>query len=129
MSSLTDFPTDLKKQLPYLPRALALVWKAAPRWTFAWGLLLLLQGALPVVLVYLTRTVVDRIALAAGSGGRMSEMWDIILPAALMAALLLLGDFLRATTRLVRTAQADLVRDHVSALIHQRTASADIAQF
>ncbi|MBM2813158.1 MAG: Multidrug transporter ATP-binding protein [Chloroflexi bacterium] len=33
-------------QLPYVPRALALVMAAAPSWTIAWGVLLVLQGML-----------------------------------------------------------------------------------
>ena len=129
MSTAAKFTTDLRNQLPYLPRALRLVWKAAPGWTCVWSLLLFLQGLLPVVLVYLTRIVVDRIAAAAGSGAQTAEIWSVLLPAAVMAALLLLAEVLRATTRLVRTAQSDLVRDHVSALIHQCAATADIAQF
>ena len=55
-------------QLPYLPRALALVWASARGWTIAWAVLLLLQGILPAAAVYLTRALVDSIVAAAGSG-------------------------------------------------------------
>ncbi len=115
--------------MPFFPRAVALVWKASPGWTLAWSLLLLIQGVLPAVLVNLTRIVVDRIAEAAGSGARLGEVRHIVLPAVLMAALLLFSEVLRAATRVIRTAQSDLVRDHVSALIHECAATADIAQF
>ena len=46
-----------------------------------------------------------------------------------MASLILLTEALRAGSRLVRTAQADRVRDHVSGLIHEHTIAADLAQF
>ena len=45
--------------LAYLPRALGLVWSAAPAWTLAWAALLVAQGLLPVATVSLTRQLVD----------------------------------------------------------------------
>ena len=126
MSATTS---DLRAQLPYLPRALRLVWKAAPGWSLSWLLMLLIEGALPAGLVYLTRILVDQLAALAGTETAWQELGAVFLPAFLMAALLLLTELLRAGGRLVRAAQADLVRDHVSRLIHQHAVSVDIAQF
>jgi len=121
--------TDLRAQLPYVPRALRLVWSAAPSWSLAWLLLLLIQGLLPAGLVYLTRILVDQLAALAGTGTSWQGLRGVLFPAALMAVLLLLMELMRAGGRLVRTAQADLVRDHVSGLIHHRAVAVDIAQF
>ncbi len=121
--------TDLRAQLPFVPRALGLVWRAAPWWSLAWVLLLLVEGLVPAGLVYLTRILVDQLAALAGSGTSWQGLREAAAPAVLMAALLLLTEILRASGRLVRTAQADLVRDHVSSLIHNRAVSVDIAQF
>ena len=118
-----------REQLPHLPRALNLVWTAA-RWrTVVWLLLLLVQGILPVALVFLTRVLVDRLTAVAGTGGSWVEIRGALAPALLMAVLLLLGEVLRAATRWVRTIQAELVRDHVSSLIHARAIAADLAYF
>ncbi len=129
MTTTAEVLTTFRSQLPHLPRALDLVWRAAPRWSAVWSLLLVIQGLLPVAMVYLTRTVVDRIA--GTSAGTMSpeSLRPVIAPVLVLAALYLTSEILRAATRLVRTAQADLVRDHVSALIHRRTIAADLAQF
>ena len=121
--------TPIREQLPFLPRALRLVWTAA-RWrTVVWLLLLLVQGILPVALVFLTRVLVDRLTAVAGTGGSWVEIRETLAPALLMAVLLLLGEVLRAATRWVRTVQAELVRDHVSSLIHARAIAADLAYF
>ena len=37
-------------QMPYLPRAFALIWAAARPWTIAWAALLIAQGFLPAAL-------------------------------------------------------------------------------
>src|SRR6266571_3114302 len=91
--------------LPYLFRTLRLIWSAARGWTAAWIALLLVQGFVPVAIVYLTRPLVNGITAAAASGGN----WRPILwPAGLMAAALLLAELLRAATQWIRAAQSEL---------------------
>src|SRR5206468_1452372 len=79
--------------LPHLSRTFRLIWRAAPNWTLAWVFLLLIQGFLPVATVYLTRPVVNGIVAAVRSGG---DWRPIVVPAVLMAAVLLLGITLAA---------------------------------
>ena len=129
MSATSDLSTTFRDQLPYLSRALRLVWDAAPRWTAASVFLLIGQGLLPVALVFLTRILVDRLTLVAGTGVSWEALRAVLLPGGLMASLILLTEALRAGSRLVRTAQADRVRDHVSGLIHEHVIAADLAQF
>jgi ATP-binding cassette subfamily B protein len=110
-------------QLPYLPRALRLVWTAAPRWALAWVALLVFQGLLPVATVWLTRLLVDRLVEAQAGGGARPA----VVVAALIGGALLLAELLRSVTGWVRTAQAERVKDHISALIHQKSVAADLA--
>ncbi len=92
-------------------------------------LVLAIQGLLPVAIVFLTRVLVDRLAAAAGTGASWEQLQPIALPAGLMAGLLVLSGVLRAIDRLVRSAQAELVRDHISGLIHEKSAAVDLAHF
>ncbi|MDH3255141.1 MAG: ABC transporter ATP-binding protein, partial [Acidobacteriota bacterium] len=78
------------RQLPHLPRALALVWEAARLWTLSWFVLLLVQGLLPVATVFLTRALVDRLASIFGSGAAWETARPLLILVALMAALLLI---------------------------------------
>jgi ATP-binding cassette subfamily B protein len=126
---VTESVSLFRGQLPFLIRALRLVWNSARRWTAAWIALLVAQGVLPVALVYLTRTLVDRLAASAGAGTSWDQLGGVLLPATTIAAILILIEILRAATRWVRTAQAELVRDHVSELIHDRAVAADLAHF
>ena len=129
MTTTAEMLTTFRSQVPHLPRALGLVWHAAPRWTAAWSLLLVIQGLLPVAMVYLTRTVVDRITGSEAAAMTPESLRRVIAPVIILAVLYLTSEILRAATRLVRIAQADLVRDHVSGLIHRKTMDADLAQF
>ncbi len=116
----------LAGQLRSLRRALALVWRAAPRWTLAWFGLLLLQGVLPVAIVYLTRAVVDSVVEVLGVGASWSSIRPVLLPAAGMGGVLVLGELLAGLTSWVRTGQVEEVRDHVTELIQTKSAAVDL---
>lgn len=125
MLSLADQVRRAIRQLPLVPRGLALVRRAAPRLTLAWGLLLIVQGILPALVVLLTRPLVD--GLAAALGGQATAVRSTVMLAAAMAVLMALGEVLRSVAGYVRAAQAEAVRDHVSALMQVQSMSVDMA--
>ncbi len=116
---------ELLAQLPYLPQALRLVWNVARPWTIAWGILLVLQGLLPVATVYLTQAVVDNLVLAM-EGGDSDQLRFTLLLVVAAAGVLLLTQVLQSLTTWVRMAQGELVRDNLSGLIHEQAASLDL---
>ncbi|MCI0648195.1 MAG: ABC transporter ATP-binding protein/permease [Chloroflexi bacterium] len=115
------------EQLPYLPRALALVWTAARQWTLAWIVLLVVQGLLPGLSVSLTRVLVDSLVAGLGSGATRETLQPTLVLVALLAGILLLGELLRSLSGWIRTTQSELVRDYVSGLIHEKAAVLDLA--
>ena len=113
--------------LPYLGRAFRLIWRAARRLTLVWSLLLLLQGVLPVATVYLTKWLVDGLASAVGAGFSWQNARALLVLAGLMAVVLLLGEVVQGALEWVRTAQSELIADHVTGLIHAQSAGVDLA--
>ena len=118
---------DALAQLSYLPQTLRLVWVAAQRWTLAWALLLMIQGLLPVVTVYLTRLLVDRLVAVIGAGGSWESVRPVLVLSALMAGSLLLVELLQHAIDWIRATQAELVQDHISALVHEKSITVDLA--
>ncbi len=114
-------------QLPNLPRALRLAWRATRGWTIAWAVLLVFQGLLPVVTVYLTRWLVNSLVPVLGSHGDWQTFRPVLVPMGLMGAVLLLTELLRSATVWVRTIQADLLKDHVTGLVHTKSVELDLA--
>src|ERR1035441_8656290 len=106
-------------QFAQLPRALKLVWHAAPAWTAAWGVLLLLQGLLPVATVYLVRNLVNQLVVAFRARGDLGALRPAMVSAALIAVVLLLMELLKSISNWVRTAQSGLVQDYITALVHR----------
>jgi len=114
------------EQLPYLPRALVLVWEAAGKWTLAWSLLLLCQATVPVLTVILSRSLVDSV-VAHVSPTETASAGNPLVLAAMMAFLLLSGEVIKALMGWVRAAQAELVSDHIRLMIQDKASSLDMA--
>jgi len=114
-------------QLHHLLRALGLVWDAARRWTMLWLALLVVQGLLPVASVYLTRALVDHLVIALQADGSWSAFQGVLPYVITMAVILLLTELFAYFTGYVRTVQSELVRDHISGLIHQKSVAIDLA--
>jgi ATP-binding cassette, subfamily B, bacterial len=129
LSNLFKEIGKVRTQAPYLLQAFRLVWTAARPWTMAWSLLLVVQGTLPIGIVYLTRSLVDNLASVLGSGLDLTDLRPTILLVVAMAILLLLTESLNGVARWVRTAQADLVQDHISFLIQQKATTLDLSFF
>lgn len=119
----------LVRQLHNVPRALALVWAAAPRWTTFWLIMLVVQGLLPIATVYLTRALVNDLVLAIRSAGAWPTVRPVLIVAAWMGVCLLAAELLKSLAAWVRSAQSELIRDHITALIHKKSATADLAFF
>lgn len=114
-------------QLPNLPRALALVWQVARPWTITWVLLLIVQGVLPAAAVYLTKLLVDSLIRALRSAGSWPEMRHVLLLSLLLGGVLLLMEIVRNAINWIRTVQAELLQDHITSLIHEKSVSVDLA--
>ncbi|HKX28054.1 MAG TPA: ABC transporter ATP-binding protein [Blastocatellia bacterium] len=112
--------------MSYLPKALHLVYTAAPHWMVAWAILLVLEGALPVLNVWLTRRLVDSLVAAIGRGAweGAERVWPII---AIMAGVLILIEASNAAGKWVRSAQSGLVEDHILTLIHTQALALDLS--
>lgn len=128
--SLHFFKTRLGgalKQLPYLRKTLALVWAASRRLTCAWAMLLVVQGLLPVATVYLTRFLVNYLVAAIRAGGTWQATRPALVVVALLASAMLLAEILTGVIGWIRTAQSELVQDHITSLIHKKSVAADLA--
>jgi ATP-binding cassette subfamily B protein len=114
-------------QLPYLGRALAIVHEAAGNWTLLWVILLIIRGLLPVATVTLTKALVDSLVVTIESGGDWETMRTSLLLALSMGLILLLQEILRGANTWVSTSQTELVRDHISSMLHRQSIALDLA--
>jgi len=121
--------TNLLSQVPYIFKALKLIWKTAPGWTVIWILLLVIQGLLPVSLVYLTRSVVDSLVavLNSGSPADWYTFKPVLVPLVLMVVIMIMMAIIRSGLTLIRAAQAQLVQDRITTRIQEKSVALDLS--
>lgn len=107
-------------------KTLSLVWAASHYWTLTWIALLMIQGLLPIASVYLTRWVVNQLVSAVGKGFVWEQIQPLLIPVGLMAGILVLTELLQGVSEWIRTAQSELVQDHISALIQDQSMQIDL---
>src|SRR5438105_307435 len=120
---------QLLENVPHLLRTFRLVWKAAKAWTAAWVFLLLIQGLLPVAAVYLTRLLVNALSAALGRGVSFANFEPVLVYGLIMGGILVLTEVTQVCAEWIRTAQSELVQDHISALVQDKSVSLDLAFF
>ena len=124
---LNKMRDDARAQLPYLPRAFALVWNASRWWTVAWLLLVIIRGLLPAVSVSLTRSLVDSLVAVIGEAGASTAIRETLLMAILVGGVSVLIQFLGRALDWVRTMQFELIREHVATVVHRQSAAIDLS--
>jgi len=106
-----------------------LIWTASGGWTIAWAGLLVIQGLLPAVSVYLTKLLVDSLVAVIGIGFSWEAAAPTLMLAVMMAVVILLGHVLQSIMTWVDTAQSELVTDHLSMLVHDKAIMLDLAYY
>jgi ATP-binding cassette subfamily B protein len=121
----------LRSQAPYIPKTVKLVWQATGMWMAAWLALLLVQGVLPVAIVYMTRQAVDSLVGVVRNGGAVGgiKIYDHLFPLAVLAALLVGEQVLRTGVQWVRTVQSERIQDYMTGLIHDKALAADLGYY
>jgi ATP-binding cassette, subfamily B, bacterial len=116
----------LADKLRNIARTLRLVWSACRGWTVLWVILLMVQGVLPVATVQVTRLLVDGLTGAMAAGSSSADFRPVLVLAALMAAILLLVEFLQLCSEWIRTTQSELIQDYIAGLVHEKSMSLDM---
>jgi ATP-binding cassette, subfamily B, bacterial len=123
MSAKRDRPWRLLDPGPFLA-GLALVWESGRGWTVLQGAVLTLQGALPLVALYLMKQVVDAVAAAISGGTRDIRAFTMLM--VLTGAVALLAAALRTISTLVSEVQTARLIDRVQELLHAKSAEVDL---
>jgi ATP-binding cassette, subfamily B, bacterial len=122
-------PVPLKQKLAYAWRVMKIIWAAAGGLLIAWAILLLLQGVIPVAVVWMTKPLVNSVQAAVGSGANWEGLRPLVVIALAYGVLLLVSELLRIALQWISAAQSELVQDYVSDLLHTKASEIDLAFF
>ena len=86
---------NIVEQFLYLPQTLSLVWAAAKGLTIIWAILLVIQAIVPVVVVCLSRLLVDTLVATIGSGSSWERAQPLLILIICTAGVMLLTEVLQ----------------------------------
>lgn len=115
------------KRFLYLRQALELVWHSSPRLTLTSLGLLLAQGFLPLLSLYLTKLFIDTVTTGLET---KSDVWrQIVILLVLGAIIALFTDLCQAWSGVVSEAQSQIVTDNVQNLLHAKSIEVDLEYY
>ncbi|WP_017718218.1 ABC transporter ATP-binding protein [Kamptonema formosum] len=112
-----------------LPRAIRLVWQSTPLWTAVSLALLLVQGLLPLLSLYLMKLLIDAVTAGIGAGNRAAAFSQVLLLVILAGITALFGDICRSLSGYASEAQSQIVTDFVHDLLHAKSIEVDLEYY
>ena len=117
------------KQALRLDFALRLVWQSAPGWTVASLALVVIQGTLPLASLYLMKLVVDAVTTSLLAADKGAAFEQVALLIGLTGGVALVSALCRSLAGLVSEAQAQVITDHMSDVLHAKSIEVDLEYY
>jgi len=112
-----------------IKRALNLIWQSGPAWAVARVLLLMVQGLLPLLLIYLMKLVIDAVADGLSANEKTAAFQQVLFLIGLAGGVTLLSAILRSVAALVNEAQSQMVTDHLFDILHAKSLEVDLEYY
>lgn len=128
MSAGKNLKSRIRQTLHLLP-ALRLVWRSSPRWTVARVVLLVVQSLLPLVSLYLTKLIIDKVAAASTIADKGVNFRQVAFFLGLFVVVTLVSTLCSSLSELVNIAQSQRVTDYMQGIIHAKSVEADLEYY
>jgi len=112
-----------------LDRAVGFVWHAGPGWTMASLALVAIQGALPLLALYLMKLMVDAVTFSLGAPDRLTAFRHVAVLIGLAAGVALLKALCQMIAGLVKEGQTLAVTDHMYDVLHAKSMEVDLEYY
>ena len=112
-----------------LGRALRFVWQSAKGWTIANGVLLVVQGVMPVFSLYLMKLMIDGVTAGLAAPDKAAAFGRVALFIGLMGAVTLFTALVRSIAGLIGEAQSQVIADHMSNVLHAKSIEVDLEYY
>jgi len=112
-----------------LGRALRFVWQSAKGWTILNGILVVVQGVLPLLPLYLTKLMVDAVTAGVSAPDKGAALRHMLLLVGLMGAATLFTSLIRAIGGLVSEWQSFIVTDHMNDVLLAKSVEVDLEYY
>ena len=112
-----------------LGRTLRFVWQSAKGWTIVNGVLLVVQGILPLLPLYLMKLMVDAVTSGVAAPDKEAVFRHVLLLVVSMGVVTLFASLIRALAGLVSEWQSFIVTDHMNDVLLAKSIEVDLEYY
>jgi len=127
--SMISLALARRKPTLRLGRALRFVWQSGRGWTMASIVLLILQGTLPVLSIYLMKLIIDAVAVGVAAADKSATFRHAALLIALGGLVALLNAACEAIAGFVNEEQSQAVTDTMQGVLHAKAIAVDLEYY
>ena len=117
------------KRALQIGRSLRFVWQSTKGWTIANSILVVIQGVLPLLPLYLMKLIVDAVTAGLTAPDKAAALRHVMLLVGFMGAVILFGFLIRLIARLVSEWQASIVTDHMNEVLLAKSIEVDLEYY
>jgi ATP-binding cassette subfamily B protein len=110
-------------------RALGLVWQSGPGWAIASIALLVVQGLMPLLTLYLMKLTIDAVVLGAAELDKAAAFRHVLLFVGLAGMLGVASAIFDTLATIVNETQAQLVTDYMQGKLHAKAIEVDLEYY
>ena len=119
----------MRARLARLLRVARLVWRSGRAWTLLTVTVLAVQGALPLIGLYVTKLVVDAVTAAVALPDRADSVAWVLSLVGVAAGVALAIAISRSLASFVATAHGQVVIDHIHEVLHAKSVAVDFSYY
>lgn len=105
----------------YLRQAIAIVYYSSPKWTFINVVITIFRGALPLLLLYVVKQIIDVVGEFLSTSGSVNDHSAIYFAVGFGGIFFFLNAITGSLASLVRERQSYKVNDYIQNIIHEKT--------
>ena len=114
--------------LRMMPRALGLMWQAAPRYAIVGAVITLLQGILPVISIYVSKLIIDGVVIAARMHTH-AQTRHVLLLVALWFSVQLCASLTQTFSMCIIGLESELLSNFINVSIIEKANALDLSYF
>ena len=112
-----------------IDRALIFIWQSGPNWMIASLIIKIIQGFLPLILLYLMKLIVDSVTIAASSNNTPDGYNNLLFLIILTGIITLFDRILYSSSRMINEIQSRKTMNYTRSKIHEKSLELDLSFF
>ena len=112
-----------------LKRTVKILWHSGQTWAIANVVLLIIQGVIPVLALYLIKLIIDAVTAGVNAPDQVAAFEQVRLLIGLAIIVAIVGIVIEAGSKVVKDAQAQLMSDYIYNLLHAKSIEIDLEYY